>query len=160
MKDSTGRYLTKALFIEHSDGRFPAPFTLKSEDDPVTGAKSLKRLYMEAEDPTEALFAEEVFGEQGHWWKLRGSQWFARYADQWHQELEDRLAAEGVRRMIAISKKTDKDTAARWLAEKGWKPKRKAGRPTSAEIERERKTAAEDASFYGAAAERMFEDDD
>lgn len=158
MKDSTGRFLTKALFVEFSDGRFSPVFTLKDEDDPKTGCKSLRRLYMEHEDPTEARFAESVFGNRQHWKKLCTLRWFQPYLEAWREDLEERIAAKGFQLMISHAGKSPQ--AARWLADRGWKQRESKGRPTNQQIEQAAREKAEDADFYRTAAGRMFDDDE
>lgn len=157
LKDSTGRYLTKALFVEYSDGAFTPIFTLKDEDL-VTGEKSLRRLYMEYEDPTEGRFAREVLGSLQHWKKLCKTQWFKPHVDAWREDLEELLVSKGVEHMKKHAPKSA--VAAKWLAERGWKPTKTRGRPTDAEVEQERKKRAEDRDFYSSASARVFEDDE
>lgn len=156
MKDSTGRFLTKALFIEYSDGRYTPKFTLNDHDTP-TGEKSLRRLYMSYEDPLEGKFAEEVFGNRQHWKKLCELQWFMPYIQKWREDLEEKLASRGFEYMKEHSAKSPQ--AAKWLAEKGWKPKNSRGRPSQAEIEAKRKEKAEEEDFYSSAAGRIWDDD-
>lgn len=160
MKDSTGRYLTKALFVEFNDGSFTPKFALKEQNE-TKDIPWLRRLYIESEDVTEARFAEQVFGNQEHWRKLCSAQWFGEYIDEWRKDLEGILSARGVDLMKTHA--ANSPVAAKWLAEKGWKGKPQGpngrGRPTKEEVQGERKRQAEDRSFYTDAAARMFKDD-
>lgn len=156
LKDSTGRYLTKALFVEYSDGSFKPEFTLKDEDLP-TGEKSLRRIYMDYEDPTEGKFAKEVLGSLQHWKKLCKTAWFKPHVDAWREDLEELLVSKGVAEMKKHAPKSA--VAAKWLAERGWKPG-KRGRPSEEDVAQERKQIAEDRNFYDNAASRVFDDED
>lgn len=143
-KDESERYLTRGLFKEtistHRAKTHPAVFTLKPYDD---GAyKSLKKIYMEVNDPTEYLFAIEAFGEEGweQWQKLSKAGWFQPYIESWRDELEIKMRAEGVRKMRDLANSGNKD-AAKWVAEGGW-DKKAAGRPSKAQIKAEAKKRA------------------
>lgn len=113
---------------------------------------------MEHEDPLEGKFAEEVFGNRQHWKKLCELQWFKPYVEKWREDLEEKLASRGFDYMKTHAAKSPQ--AAKWLAEKGWKPSGGKGRPSNADIEQERKRMAEDREFYSSAAGRIFGDDD
>lgn len=143
-KDSQGRYITKGLFFEtitfDHKKIFTPPFTLKSYDHEYEGVKyaSMKLLYMSFDDPTEYQFAIQVLGSWEHWKKLCDTTWFAPVVAEWRDEMEIKLRSQGVQAM-AILAVSGKESAAKWLAEGGFKEKRKAGRPTKEEKEGELK---------------------
>lgn len=157
MKDTTGRFLTKALFVEYEDPNYPPKFTLKNEDDPSRGIRSLRRLYMHYEDPTEGKFAKEIFGSMAHWKKLCSAAFFRPHISQWREELYAKLQSEGVRLMREHAKTSA--PAARWLAERGWLERTPGrGRPSQAQIDAAAQEQAEERAFLRE-AERAIEDD-
>lgn len=138
---SNGKRKTQALFLENNyqkEATDPAPYTLKEKDH--KGKISLKRIYMEMEDPTEYMFAIAAFGSWTHWQVLKNTPFFKPYAEQWKEELEAKIMAENI---LNIRKDAETNaTSAKWLAEKGWIPKATKGRPTKSQVESERKAAA------------------
>lgn len=144
-KDSQGRFLTRALFKEMSDPesrkKFSPEFTLKEND--ITGYKSMRKLYLSFDDPTEYKFAQEVLGSWDHWQKLSNSTWFEDYINAWRFELEIKLRSQGIKTMKDLATDKNKD-AAKWLAQGGWNAtgKLKRGRPSKEEVEGERKVQA------------------
>jgi len=141
-----GRYLKRGLFFEQTSpdarSRFTPPFTLKEEDHEVDGViyRSMRRMYLEYSDPTEYEFATAVLGSWDHWTELCDTAWFSPYVSKWRDELEVKVRSQAIKALQEHGK--TKEGAAKYLAEAGWKPKRKAGRPTKAEVEGERKRQA------------------
>jgi len=157
-KDAQGRYLTRGLFHETISAQlkatgFKAPFTLKPYDMP--DYKSLKKLYMEAEDPTEYTFAKNVFGEEGweHWQKLKDAYWFKDHLEDWREELEIKLRSEGIKEMKKLADAGHKE-AAKWIATGGWDTS-KAGRPSKEKIKGELKRKTKIANDIHADAKRI-----
>jgi hypothetical protein len=147
-KDTQGKWLTQALFLEM--GYKPqAIFTLDDEDKEYKGRvyPSLKRLYLEAEDPTEYMISQHV-GGWNHWKRIRGNKLLAKHINEWQDELNVKLTAKGV--ALAIKIATDGGTfqAAKWLADTGW-DKRIAGRPSKEDVESELKKQARDSDDFG-----------
>ena len=145
MKDSTGRWRTRSLFIETigkdqiAAGYVPI-FSLKA--DPLF--IDLHSVYIEESDPTEYTFALRAFGSWEHFEVISQLAWFKVHLDKWRRELEVKLRSEGI---AALAKSARKDgsrglSAAKFLAEKGWEAK-KRGRPSKDEIETEKKQQAE-----------------
>lgn len=141
MKDPQGRYRTKSLFVEtiqkdQVEAGFVPLFTLRARD----GYVDLHSLYLEESDPTEYNFALRAFGSWEHFMKLQSLEWFKQHLNIWRQEVEVKLRSEGIR---ALAKSAKRDgsrglSAAKWLAEKGWEPK-KRGRPSKEEVEAEKR---------------------
>tara|TARA_R100001086_G_scaffold250107_1_gene193953 strand:+ start:27882 stop:28397 length:516 start_codon:yes stop_codon:yes gene_type:complete len=153
---SNGKRKTAALFLEnnyHRESEDPAPFTLKDRDH--RGKISLKRIYMECEDPTEYMFSQAAFGSWEHWEVLKNSTFFKPYAEAWKKELETKIRAEAI--LTIRQDALHNPTSAKWLAEKGWEPKATKGRPSKAEVDRERKRLAEQADTLESDAGRIFE---
>lgn len=100
-----GIYKTRSLFYEmvlaDKDG---CVYTLKPEDH--EGFPSLKRLYMEAMDPTEYTFANEYMAGWEHWIKLLECDWFTPFITQWRTELELKIKANAFKSIIDEAKDT------------------------------------------------------
>ena len=141
LKDTIGNFRTMSLFFETNNTNYEALYSLKDYDHEVDGKvyPSLKKIYLQFDDPTEWEFVEAVFGNWRHWERICNNKLISPYIDQWRKELEIKLRSQAIREMVKQSSK--KDSAAKWLAEGQWKGKAR-GRPTNAEVERERKIAA------------------
>lgn len=136
-KDVMGRPLTQGLFLEiQYDTKF-AYYTLTDEDKEYEGKiyPSLKRLYLEMEDPVEYEFANTYLLGWKHWMRMCGNAMLLSHIEEWRNELELKLASTGVRMMMDQAE--DNMQAAKWLAERGW-AKRGAGRPAKEEKEKDR----------------------
>jgi len=158
LKTDKGVRLTYALFFELATTADAEPsFTTKQYDYAMNGKfyPSLRRIYMECEDPTEHVFVETVFdGDWGHWEKILKNDVIrtALEYDKWPGELRQRLRSKGMQAMIKAAK-TGNANAARWLAEGGWETKR--GRPTDAERKRKLREDAELAKEFQSDLERI-----
>ena len=100
----------------------PAIFTIRDEKE---GYISLKKLFVRyvSEDPTESLFAEEVFGDVGYWLKVRDKDQIKPLVEEWTKEADVIRKQKAFR---AILKEVEKDgkasfTAAKFLIEEPWK---------------------------------------
>ena len=135
-KDSVGRWRTKSLFYEANDYQIvDALFTLAEEDRVIKNKKlvSLRKVFVELEDPTGYLLSKKYLGGYTHWEAICKSS-LKEEIDKWREELEMKLRSIGVQKVIE-SAKGGNFNASRFLAEKGWE-KRVAGRPSSEEIEK------------------------
>lgn len=152
MRDERFVQRTTSLFWEvrreREDPKLIPLFTLKDRDHEVDGVTyiSLKKIYFSYDHipEFEYEFAMDVFGSWEHWTKICKSSIRHEFA-AWRQELEIKLKAEAMRQMINASRTDDAKgvAASKYLADKGYAEKRKAGRPTQEEITRERKVQAE-----------------
>lgn len=150
LKDKEGRYRTLSLFLETNliQGRrntYQPLFTLKGYDYEFKGKPlpSLKLIYLSYDHVPgyEYDFAMDVFGSWEHWLKLYNAKLLQEHIDAWRQEMEVKLAAKGMKAMMKASQNPEKGiAAAKYLADRGWKPTK--GRPSKEEVERERKIAA------------------
>jgi len=132
LKDSLYRYRTKSLFYEYRKPDYPFIFTLKDYDlviPDVGTIKSLKRLYLELNDPTEYTIAAEIFGGLEHWNTLTRLGWFNPLIEQWRDELEVKVRSEALLQLRLQSAKST--SAAQFLSKAMWKDTR--GRPSKAE---------------------------
>jgi len=139
-KDSKGRWRTQSLFVEYRHQTEYEPiFTLKEFDSKYL---SFPRLFLSYNDPTGYQFAKKVLGSYEHWMRLSSQKWFRIHLDGWLEELEVKLASEG---LIKIKKIADSDTqqalvAAKFLVSKGWEAQK--GRPKKSDIERASRVSA------------------
>lgn len=150
-KDSVGRWRTKSLFYEANDYQIEdALFTLGEEDKVVKGKSliSLRKRFVDSDDPTGYLIANEFLGGYAHWDAICKSS-LKPEIEKWQEELEVKLRAIGLANAIK-SAKSGNFNAAKFLAERGWE-KRIAGRPSAAEIA---KMAKQEARLHN-----EFEDD-
>jgi hypothetical protein len=142
MLDDMGRPITQSLFLEinYTD---MAVYTLKDDDHELNGKQypSLKKLYLECEDPTEYVFATTYLIGWKHWLRLCENKAIRKHIDEWREELEIKLRSRGVHEVIKAATRPGGLQAAKWLADRGW-ASRPAGRPSKAEVEREREFAA------------------
>lgn len=145
MKDAQGRYRTRSLFVEtiqkdQLDAGFVPLFTLKGKP----GYEDLHSIYIQESDPTEYKFALRAFGSWEHFKKLSQIEWFKAYLHVWREEVEVKLRSEGIRALAktALTEGSRGISAAKFLAEKGWEPK-KRGRPSREEVEKERRMQAD-----------------
>lgn len=131
LKDTMGRPLSQGLFLEIGYDTEYAVFTLKDYDFTYQGKvyPSLKRLYLEYADPTEYEFAKEYLLGWSQWKKLQGNKSLSKHIEEWREELELSLRAEGVKGIIDAAAEGNFQ-AAKWLTEKGW-DKKGAGRPST-----------------------------
>lgn len=151
LKTSNGIPLTQGLFLEIGYKEY-AVFTTKDEDYEYNGRiyPSLKRLYLEMEDVGEYEFATTYLLGWNHWQRLCSNKEVAKHVDEWRYELELKLRSKAIK---SILKKTNVEqgiNAAKWIAEKGW-DKRKAGRPTKEDIQKETRIQAD--------LDRQFQED-
>lgn len=144
-----GKFLTEALFWEtsiRSRDTYPPLFTLKDRDH--EGCRSFKQEYLRIADPSEYRVAMELLGSWQHWQTLCACSWFKPYVEQWRGELAQLLLSQSIRAMADVladpeAAAPSKLSAARYLAEQGWKPKNTKGRPSKADINKEARRIAE-----------------
>jgi len=156
LKDVQGRYRTQSLFREFYIKDLEPLWSLKDEDSQGI-LPSLKKLYIECEDPTEYEFAMQAFGSWNHWIKIKSSAAIKTFIEDWPIELEVSLRSKGIRLVAqeAIDGKS-KFHAAKFLAEGQWKKSdNKRGRPSKEELHRELKIAAKLESEIGEDAARL-----
>ena len=148
MVDSMGKYLTQSLFLEV--GYNPqAVFTFKDQDHMWEGKihYSMKRLYLQMQDPTEYQFATTILCGWRHWQRMLENKLIRKHIDEWREELEFKLRAEAVAQMLA-SATAGNYQATKWLADRGW-AQRAAGRPSKSEIDGEKAFQARLGDEYG-----------
>lgn len=151
LKSSNGIPLTQSLFLEIGYTDY-AVYTLKDDDYEYKGKvyPSLKKLFIEMEDVGEYLFACEYLLGWDHWQRLCANKQVAEHVEKWRYELELKLRSQAIMRIKNKSKFEKGINASKWLAEKGW-DKRKAGRPTKEDIQKETRIQAD--------LDRQFQED-
>lgn len=139
LKDKMGRPITQSLFLEVNYSDF-AVYTFKDEDYEYEGKiyPSIKRLYLEHEDPHEYDFACTYFLGWNHWLRLCENKIIRKEVDSWREELEIKLRSQAVKGLIDLAVVSESFQSLKYLSEAGWKEKR-AGRPSKAEKERQNK---------------------
>ena len=152
MKGSNGRRVLRSLFLETlSDSvvseEIQPIFTLKDTNIIKDGKVyySLKNIYFSYDHIPgyEYEFAKDVFNSWEHWCMLcDGGGFVPVNIQQWRDEYTIMIQAKAFKALAktAMYEGSKGTPAARFLADKGWETKR--GRPTTAEVERERKIAA------------------
>ena len=147
-KDTKNRWRTQSLFAEtistKYSGRadkYPPLYTLRDKD--YDGLPSLHRLYIELEDPTGYLIANEYLGGWQHWLVLTRLKWFKEYLAIWQDELDVLLKVRGLRQIVKDAGSDSKTAlaSAKYLANAQYKDRR-VGRPSKAEIDAEREKEA------------------
>lgn len=148
LKDSMGRVITQSLFLENGYDTDLAVYTLTDEDKDYKGKvyPSLRRLYLECMDPTEYVFATTYLWGWEHWLRLQNNKLMQPHIASWREELEVKLRAQAIRQIRTAA--LGNFNAAKWIADGSWTTKTR-GRPSKAELEREKKIrerAAEEGS--------------
>lgn len=116
-----------------------ALFTLRNEKE---GFISLKKLFVEytASDPSEASFAEALFGDIGYWLRVRDLKELAPYLESWREEADVVRKSRAFKAVVKEVEENGKSafSAARYLIEEPWKDKRnpKASKQTKATTSR------------------------
>lgn len=137
-KDGQGRYITQSLFLENGYNEEFAVYTLTDEDKEYKGKMypSLRKLYLECEDPTEYTFATTYLWGWEHWQRICNNSLMVEPIEEWREELEVRLRSKAIKSIVSSA--PDSYNAAKWVADGSWKQKG-PGRPSKAEKERERR---------------------
>ena len=152
--DVAGRPLTQGLFLEIGYGDYSV-YTLKDEDHEHKGTlyPSLKKLYLEEEDPAEYGFVTKHLLNWRQWLRLYENKLLKPHIDEWRNELELKLLSRATAQMIK-SAAGGKVNAIQWVATKGWE-ERAAGRPSKAETEKHLKIAESIDNEYSADVIRL-----
>lgn len=158
MLDSMGRPLTQSLFLEIGYNLDFAIYTLKDYDHTFKGHTypSLKRLFLECEDPTEYAFANKYLLGWSHWKRLNDNSVLSGHFQEWRDELELKIRSQAVMDIMGQCAESSQGSfqAAKWLADRGW-DKRAPGRPTKQEAEREKRMQDKIAEEWTADVVRM-----
>ena len=117
---------TRSLFKELSLGGQEPVFTLGR--DRGEGYICLKKLYIQfcVSDPSEAIFAEVVFGDIGFWKNIAKCTWMQDHLEEWREVVEVKRKSLAFQSVIKQVEEDGKSSfqAARFLIEEPWKDKR------------------------------------
>lgn len=138
-KNASGAHYLKALFFEVAlePNKDYVLYTLKSEDH--NGYKSIHRLFIEENDPTEYNFATKYFASWAHWKMVRECSWFKPVYEAMKEELEVKIRADALNdlRKSRIDPK-NRVQVNKYLLDKGWEDKSDTrGRPSKEKIKSE-----------------------
>jgi len=135
-KSSNGKLRTNSLFIELNKTKSLAIFSISDEDVTKNSIDypSLRKIYLNYNDPTEYEFAIEVFGSWKQWETILGNAQLMTYIQDWRDEAEIKYRSIALKALVATATQDGAKgtTAAKYIAEKGW-IKRKAGAPSREE---------------------------
>lgn len=157
LRDVNGNPLTQSLFLELAYNTDYAAYTLKNEDYDYKGIvyPSIKRLYLDFEDPTEYEVATRCFIDWDHWKRVCANKTILPYIESWREELEMKLRSRAVRDLINLTaSESGSFQAAKFLADRGW-DKRAAGRPSKEELAKRAAIAENIDNDFSADVKRM-----
>lgn len=122
-----GHPRTKSLFREYGG----EPLTLSKHE--MEGCINLRSIYFSfcVDDPTEYVFAKEVFGDWGYWAHLREISWVKKEVDEWRKAVEVERKSKAFRSLVQDATNPDsrsRVTSAKYLIEEPWKGKSKTVR--------------------------------
>jgi hypothetical protein len=146
-KDSMNRWVTSGLFKELAT-RNPEFICMTLEEG--------RERFIACGDPTGIAFADKHLGGYQHWKALKNCKALERYIGEWEEELEVRLMADSLQSIIKSSE-NDHYQASKFLIDRGWK-KRRAGKPTKDEVERETRVQAKLKESWNADVKRIKRD--
>jgi hypothetical protein len=139
-------YSTAALFYELSHttrhrSNINPPFTTRERD--YTNQNGLqfvsaRKLFIEFNDPTGYTFAMEVLGSWKHFQMLEEGKTTGPLIKEWKEELDAKLHAEEIQHLRALAEGEGSTAynAAKYLANKEYKPKAEKGRPKKEDIQK------------------------
>ena len=156
LRDTRGYPLTQSLFLEVNYSDY-AVFTFNDEPKMYNERlyPSLRQYYLDIADPTEYQFAKQCLLGWDHWKRITENAQVREEVDKWREELEIALRSEGIQAIIDATAREDGSfQAAKWLADKGW-DKRGAGRPSKAEMERDKRVSEKVNEAFNADIIRM-----
>ena len=164
-KDKMNRFFTVGLFADAltCPDRESAPFTLLA-DKP--GKVSVRRTFVEMNDPTGYKWAMKYLDSYQHWENLMKLDWFKEAYNVWMRELHAKMRSDAILKIQHIA--NDEETsdsqrlaASKYLAERPYeqadlnKAEKKRGRPSKAEVRGELKKAVKMDAETAAEFERV-----
>lgn len=162
--EATRKAVTESLFLEqYRDDGSRVLYTLKAEDQVFQGRNipSIRRLYLELNDPTEYEFANTYFESWDHWETISQLAFMKPHVDKWRRELNLKMKAEAIKRIQDEAKRGKNSFAAnKYLIDKPWagedtKGSWKMGRPSKEAIKEEAAKMAEQFEQIEADLERL-----
>lgn len=124
--DTRGIRRSVSLFQEFPHQSYPFYFNLTEQHKPTS--YSLKKLYIQENDPIEYNFAMKYFGSYSFWQRICETAWFGPFIEEWRLELKAKIESEALQLITRKSKDGDL-VAMKYLAEK-FTERTKRGRPS------------------------------
>lgn len=123
---SAGHLKTRALFIETCLPTDTPFLSLKPQKD--NGMVSLRDLFIlyVTDDPSEATFAETVFGDMRFWDNLCKCTWMESFLAEWRHIADSKRKSKAFKTIMKELEDGGRSsfTAAKYLIEEPWKDKR------------------------------------
>ena len=146
-KDSMNRWVTSGLFKETA---------ITTDEFVLMTLDEARMKYLDCGDPTGYVFATEHLGGYKHWKALKNSSVLSPIIDEWEEELEVFIRSVELKRIGELSS-TGHFQASKFLMDRGWQ-KRKPGKPSKEEVERETRVQAKMKEEYTADVQRIKRD--
>ena len=121
---TNGHMLSQSLFKEKAKEKDNPIFTLSPRK--VEGFINLRSIYLSLteDDPSEYVFAEEVFGDYVFWKNLCNKPWFKEYLYEWRETADTRRKSKAFKAIVDEAKEgRNKFAASKYLIEEPWKGK-------------------------------------
>lgn len=131
---------TASLFTEMAPSTERPIFSLGRGPGEGSGIIPLRDLYVNycVDDPTETVFAEEVFGDLFYWEQLKKASFMGKYLPTWRLIVDAKRKSRAFKSLVQKSKNGDV-MAAKYLIDEPWKKgvveKTKARKTTKAALE-------------------------
>lgn len=139
LKDKQGRFRTQSLFWEYKQLPYPFFWTLHEHDIVKDGETipSLRKIYVSYDHipEHEYEFAMDMFNSWEHWLRLQNSEMLMPHIRMWREELNIKLKALAVSKLVKAVKNGDV-VAAKYVSEGKYSEEVKRGRPSKEERER------------------------
>lgn len=123
-KGLNNNWLTKSLFLEYKYIPTVTDNTMYClSDNDRDSYPSLRRLYLECEDPTEYTFAKQHLGGWTHWKYLCDEAFFQPIVESWREELSVLLKSRALAAIKSEAMTNDSKKAYdahKYLLEEGW----------------------------------------
>ena len=124
LHNANGVPYSNGLFYQTTIDKSTAIFTLGKEHK--DGYLSLRKLFIEltVDDPSEAVFAETVFGDVGYWLRLQESGALKDVIGEWREVAEVKRKSKAFTAIVNEIKNETRNSyqAAKYLIEEPWKP--------------------------------------
>lgn len=106
------------------------------------------------DDPSEATFAEEIFGDIRYWFKLREAKFMPQYLSEWREEADIKRKQKAFKAVLKEVEENGRSafSAAKYLIEEPWKGKSQEVKKTV------RKTAKQALTVYDEDLSRLKEE--
>lgn len=125
---SGGHMKTRSLFFETCLPTDEPFLSLKPQKD--NAAPSLRDIFITlvVDDPSEATFAETVFGDIRFWENLCNCRWMEPHLKEWRRIADAKRKSKAFKSIIKEIEEGGRSsfTAAKYLIEEPWKDKRKS----------------------------------